>query len=136
MMSTKSGNPNGRRTLARIMLALLLALAPVLTFAGGMPATALTDRDMVTQADQQMPCHDGAGQTAEAASQAGCPHCSDSDRLSQCQCCDYAAPAGLISLDLNPATAPVDGIPSRLRITDPLPESADERLYRPPIIQS
>ena len=136
MMSTKSGNPNGRRTLARTMLALLLALAPLLTFAGGMPAAASADRDIVTQADQQMPCHGGAGQTADAASQAGCPHCSDGEQLSQCHCCDYAAPAALISLDLDPATAPADGIRSRLRITDPLPESADERLYRPPIIQS
>ena len=136
MMSTKSGKPNGRCTLARIMLALLLALAPVLTFAGGVLAAASADRDIVTQADQQMPCHGGAGQQAEAASHAGCPHCSDGDQLSQCHCCDYAAPAGLISLDLGPATPPVDGIRSRLRTTDPLPESAADRLYRPPIIQS
>lgn len=136
MTSKKSGNPNGRRTLVRIMLALLLALVPVLTFAGGIPATASADQDIVAQADQQMPCHGGAGQAADAASQAGCPNCSDGDQLSQCPCCDYAVPAGLISLDLNPATAPVDGIRSRLRITDPLPESADDRLYRPPIIQS
>jgi hypothetical protein len=136
MTSTKSGKPNGRRTLARVMLALLLTLAPLLTLAGGMPAAASADQEIVTQADQQMPCHGDAGQTADAASQAGCPHCSDGDRLSQCHCCDYAAPAALISLDLDPATAPADGIRSRLRITDPLPKSAVDRLYRPPIIQS
>lgn len=137
VMYRKSGLPDARRTTARLLLALLLALAPVLTLAGGMPVSASTDQFVAAQADQQMPCHSDAGQTAEAAPQASCPHCSSgSGQLSQCHCCDYAAPAGLISLDLSPATVPVNGILPRLHITDPLPDSPGGRLYRPPIIQS
>ena len=138
MKSRKSARPHTRQTAARLLPALLLALAPVLTFAGGMPPTASADQNIAAQAGQQMPCHGGAGQTqaAETASQAGCPHCSEGEPLSQCHCCDYAAPAGLIGLDLSPPPAPVDSIRPRLRVNDPLPDSPDDRLYRPPITQS
>jgi len=82
-----------------------------------------------------MPCHTDAGQAAEPA-QPACPHCAGEGPLSQCQCCGFAAPAGLISLDPGPAAAPADGMPAHLKITDPLPESPGDRFYRPPIFQS
>ena len=136
MTSGKSVHPYTPSKAARLLLAMLLALGPVLTFAAGMPLTISADQDPAAHAEQPMPCHGGTGQKTEAAAQSDCPHCSGGDRLSPCHCCEYAAPAGLISIDLNPPPTPVDGIRSNLHANEPLPDSPGDRLYRPPIIQS
>jgi len=134
MMSRHANQSHARRTAARLLLALLLAVAPVLTFAGGSPVS-VTDADgSASSAIASMPCHTGAGPEADSGPQAACPHCTVDGPVSQCHCCGYAAPAGLISLCIDPTTTPAAGLSKRLYSTDPLPESPGDRLYRPPII--
>jgi len=135
MMSETTARSGYRGIAARLLLAWLLALGPVLAAAGAAPGPVPAADHPVSESENPMPCHTGAGQTAEPA-QPACPHCSGDGPLSQCQCCDFAAPAGMAGLHSLPTRWPVDGTPPRSRINPPLPESPGDRLYRPPILQS
>jgi len=132
MMQKNARRPDASEMAARVLLALVLAIAPLLATSDGMPKTVSTADD-AAQTDYDMPCHPAQ---AERAQQDACPHCTGDGAASQCHCCGCAAPAGL---GFQAGTLPdsyTDDAPPRITVSDPLPESSGDRLYRPPIFHS
>ncbi len=132
MMQKSARRPNASQVAGRLLLALVLAFAPLLATSEGMPTTA-TAADDAAQTGYEMPCHPAE---AEQAQQGACAHCAGDGAASQCHCCGYAAPAGL---GFQAGTLPgryTDDAPPRMAASDPLPESSGDRLYRPPIFHS
>jgi hypothetical protein len=114
----------------RLLLALVLAIVPLLATSDGMPVSADDD---AAQTSQDMPCHPAQ---AERAQQDACPHCSGDAAASQCHCCGHGAPTGLgFQAGILPDNHPGDA-PPRMVAGVPLPESSGDRLYRPPIFHS
>lgn len=118
----------------RLLLAVLLAISPLLTMAqGGGPAPVEG-----IEAAVPVPCHPGPG-SGQAIPEAAlspadnCPHCKGDAPASQCHCCGYAAPAGLSALFDTPTAVPDSGPPRRAPAPDALPESPRDGLFRPPI---
>ena len=137
MMSAVTARSEPAGMALRLLLALLLLVAPLLTVAGGMsPAGngADTAETMAAHAHHAMPCHAVDGPTKDSVPEAVCPHCSGDGPLSQCECCTFAAPPGLVSLDAGPTQPPFNGMTTRLPRSGPLPESPGDRLFRPPIV--
>jgi len=137
MMSDMIDRPTGVRGggVLSLLLAVLLAMSPLLTMAqGGGPAPV--EGVGVTA---QMPCHQDTAQTTpdtEPSRADTCPHCTGDSPASQCHCCGCPTPVGLGTL----ATPPVAGGPAaaqRLPHGDnALPESPRDGLFRPPIFSS
>ena len=132
MMQQSARRPDASQVFGRLLLVLLLALAPLPATSGGTPGT-VPAADEAAQTSYDMPCHQAQ---TERAPQDACPDCATDGSASQCHCCGHAAPAGLgfqshIVLDGYP-----DDAPPRMAASDPLPESSGDRLYRPPIFQS
>lgn len=129
---------NHRRASARLLLSLLLVIAPLLANAAGI-SMMISGADTATPVSAQMPCHSGDTQPMKASTAAqadACPHCDGDSPASQCHCCGHAAPAGLsFQTAIHPDRHP-DGPPLRLATADPLPDSLGDRLYRPPIVHS
>ncbi len=118
----------------RLLLALLLAFAPLLSIAQSMPPLSAAGE---TSGADAMPCHTQAGAADDASTtQTPCPHCSGDAPLSQCQCCDYAVPAGLAATSVSAYSAPKGAESYDARLPEHLPASPGERLYRPPIHSS
>lgn len=139
MSSTAAHRPKRRRAAYRLLLSLLLALAPFSASAAGMPMLTV-DADASASTTQQMPCHPErtaqSVQSAENMQQDACPHCTGDGPASQCHCCGYAAPAGLgLQADALADSHPGDP-PLRMGVTDPLPDSPGYRPFRPPIFHS
>lgn len=116
----------------RLMLALLLALSPLWSFAG-MPTAAADDK----VAAGGMPCHAGAGHHGDAlksGSDSACPHCDGGGAAVQCQCAHFTVPAGappaVVTTDIATFLTAVSSEP----VTEPIPDSPRNRLYRPPIV--
>lgn len=111
------------RTCAMTLLAVLIALLPLLAYVPTMPPVDQAAGDMP-------PCHAMPQHTAHAERPAGCPDC-DGPGIG-CSCCDHAVPvsvAGALPVFATPHPAarvfrvgPVDALP-----TPPL-----TRLDRPP----
>jgi hypothetical protein len=136
--TTAADRRNRSRVSARLLLALLLVLAPLLANAAGIPMM-ISGPDAATPVSAQMPCHSGDQQPLQAAAsvqQDACPHCTGDGPASQCHCCGQATPAGLSFLPGIHPDRHADGAPLRLAVTDPLPDSPGDRLYRPPIALS
>jgi hypothetical protein len=132
MMQKNARYPDAGRMAGRLLLALVLAIVPLLATSGGMPRP-VSATDDAAKTSQDMPCHPAA---AERVQQDACPHCTGDSAASKCHCCGYVAPAGLgfqagILLDDHPGDAP-----PRMVASVPLPESSGDRLYRPPIFHS
>jgi hypothetical protein len=138
MTQTTADRGNRSRVIARLVLSVLLAFAPLLAVSGGMPMTSPAIDD-TRQINGQMPCHQTESQSVLSvapAQQDACPHCADEGPASQCHCCGYSAPAGLsFQADILSEIRP-DGRPLRTAVTDPMPDSSGDRLYRPPIFHS
>lgn len=136
--TTAADSRNGSRASTRLLCSLLLVIAPLLANAAGI-SMMISGPDAASPASAQMPCHSGDTQPmpASAAAQAdACPHCDGDGPASQCHCCGHAAPAGLsFQTAIQPDRHP-DGPPLRMAVTDPLPDSPGDRLYRPPIALS
>ena len=139
MLQTTADRQNRSRAAARLLLSLLLMIAPLLAAAGVAPVTLAAGDGGNSPASAPMPCHTLEAQTtrsAETAQQDACPHCTGDAPASQCHCCGYAAPAGLgFHTDMLSDTR-ADGLPLRLAATHPLPDSPGDCLYRPPIALS
>ena len=132
MMQKNARRPDVGHVAGRLLLALVLAIAPLLATSHGMPTT-VSAADDAAQTNYDMPCHPAQ---AEQTQQDACPHCTGDGAASQCHCCGYAAPAGLgFQAGILPDSYP-DDAPPRMTASGPLPQSADDRLYRPPIIRS
>lgn len=117
-----------------LVLTLLLAFAPLLSIAQSMPPLSTAGE---TADGDTMPCHTHAGAGGEAATAlAPCPHCNGDAPLSQCQCCGYAVPAGLIAALVIAYSSPQGSESYDVRLPEDLPMSPDERLFRPPIQSS
>jgi len=123
---------------ARLLLSLLLVIVPLLANAAG-KTMMNSGADAATPVSAQMPCHsdDTQPMQAPAATQANaCPHCTGDGPASQCHCCGHAAPAGLSFQTAVHPDRDRNGPPLRMAVTDPLPDSPGDRLYRPPIVHS
>ena len=136
--TTATDKRNSRQAAARLLLSLLLLIAPLLANAAGIPMMN-SGADATTPVSNQMPCHSGDAQPTQspAAAQAhGCPHCTGDAPATQCHCFGHATPAGLgFQAAIHPSRH-ADGAVPRGVVTDPLPDSPGDRLYRPPIIRS
>lgn len=126
-VTVRARYPHGVRV--RLMLALILMLAPVVSAAQWMPLQATADVGAETE---QMPCHTGPA-VPETEPQPACPHCSADGPLTSCKCCDQTAPAWLAFVLAS--THSVVAVTSTLVWLGPdtPPPSPAERLYRPPI---
>jgi hypothetical protein len=128
-----TGGPGGK--ILSLLLAVLLAMSPLLTMAqGGGPAPVEG-----VGATAQMPCHQDTAQTTpdtDPSRADPCPHCTGDSPASQCHSCGFPTPAGLGTL----ANPPVTGGPeSALRhplANEALPELPHDDLFRPPIFPS
>ena len=132
MMQTSARRAHASQVAGRLLLALVLILAPLLGTSEGMPKAVIAPAD-AAQTSYEMPCHPTQ---AEQAQQGACPHCTGDGAASQCHCCGYAAPAGL---GFQAGTLPdsyADDSPPRMAASDRLTESSGDRLYRPPIFRS
>ena len=111
----------------RLLLAALLAVAPLLAPANA--ASAATVADLAP-----MPCHGApAGRgTIDAAASHDCPHCVGDAPLAQCQCCSCAAPAGIPSIDVS-AHLSSNNIGYLGTLIVSLHPAPNEILFRPPI---
>lgn len=137
MMHRTANHRTRSRAVSCLLLALLLAIAPLLAVAGG-ARTSATNNDAPGTLTQ-MPCHADAAQlsqTPDLAQQEACPHCTADAPASQCHCCGYAAPAGLTGLAGASLKVTANEMPARLAATKALPKSSGDRLYRPPIFHS
>ena len=132
MMQKSARRPDASQVAGRLLLALVLAFAPLLATSEGMPETVIAADD-AAHSSYGMPCHPAqAGQ----AQQDACAHCTGDGAASQCHCCGYAAPAGLGFRAGALPDCHTDDAPPRMAASDPLPESSGDRLYRPPIFHS
>jgi len=133
MMQKNARHPDAGRMAGRLLLALVLAIVPLLATSDGMPRPVSAADDAAQTSRQDMPCHPAA---AERAQQDACPHCTGDAAASKCHCCGYAAPAGLgFQAGILPDNHPGDAPPCMVASV-PLPESSGDRLYRPPIFHS
>jgi hypothetical protein len=130
MRERENGHRRNRNPALRLVLAVLLALAPLLSTAGAPASMAAADGD---PASTQMPCHSSPPDPAPGPAADPCPHCDAETPLTHCHCCDQAAPAGLAPM--------LASTHSDQRYTDCyaairpslLPHVTVGRLYRPPI---
>ena len=117
----------------RLILALMLVLGPLLSHALPQDMHGTDDSAVATAA---MPCHGSSSdldQTAAEDIDDGCPHCCGEGLASQCHCCNFTASAGLPELASTVLFA-LNGAQAKASIVDdPLPDSPDDPLYRPPI---
>jgi hypothetical protein len=130
-MQKDTRRPHTSLVAGHLLLALILAFAPLLAGTQGMPKIAAAADHA---ASGGMPCH--PAEVEPPAQQDACPHCTADGTAAKCHCCGHAAPAGLnlqagIVVDSHPG-----GAPAHAAVSDPLPESSGERLYRPPIFHS
>lgn len=136
--TTAADRRNRSQAFARLLLSLLLVIAPLFANAAGMTMTD-SGTGTGTPVSAQMPCHSDDIQPMQASAAAGqvpCPHCSGDGPASQCHCCGYAAPAGLGSqTGIHPVRHP-KAPRLRVSVTKPLPDSPGDRLFRPPIVHS
>lgn len=122
-----------RKRCLHLLLALLLALAPLLS--GAQPLISDAEAGAGEPTTTQMPCHSHAGgdhvhmPTADAGD---CPHCSGDAPLDQCDCCEQAVPAAVAVYAPTGGDTCADTRP-RMSYTRFLPRSPGERIYRPPI---
>ncbi len=118
-----------------LLLALLLALSPLISAAAQAPAAA-DNAAGAAEHSAQMPCHNHTGSIDAAVMDADCPHCAGDAPATQCECCDQAAPAGLLTFSVNGAVISTRDRDRPAILSDALPRSPGERLYRPPIQSS
>ena len=110
----------------RIVLALLLSVAPLLGYASPAPDPAAVATD-----GAQMPCH--ASEIVEVGP-ADCPHCNDEAAAGPCQCCGWMAPAALPVI-AHDASAPGAGLDRWLSSgMERWPDSPKTNPFRPPIL--
>lgn len=81
-----------------------------------------------------MPCHDM--HTDDMQATADCPHCSGDAPMSQCECCENVAPAGVVLPLVGNVHTPTDSDHYVVHGADALPPADPGRLYRPPIRSS
>ena len=117
-----------------LLLALLLALSPLMSAAQA-PATADNTAD-AAMSSAQMPCHSESGLSDVSTMHADCPHCAGDAPATQCQCCDQAAPAGLLTPVIDAQVTSTGDGDRPAMFSDALPSSPGERLFRPPIQSS
>lgn len=118
-----------RGWITRALLALLLVTAPLLAplaeNGSGTPPS-------VNPGHEQMPCHAG-GPAAGGQHEAACPDCGDDMTMSQCECCDQAAPAGIATHQAGTAAPHNDRDAHPRPHPGPSPSNPFEAPYRPPI---
>ena len=95
--------------------------------------TAAEPRGTALEAHSQMPCHADTGTTTPATPQADCPHCNGDAPLNYCQCCDQAAPTGVLQRPTDTERLLRRGDRYHATLPETLPRSPDDLLYRPPI---
>ena len=119
-----------------LLLALLLALSPLMSAAQAPAAADNTAGAAVSST--QMPCHSDSisGSSDIPTMHADCPHCAGDAPANQCQCCDQAAPAGLLTPTIDGQATSTGDADRAAMLSDALPRSPGERLYRPPIQSS
>lgn len=135
MRNDRAGQAHRRpgHTTLRLLLALLLAIAPPLSAAQPLqmdaPAADAAERGHPSHA--AMPCHGHTddGRRADDA----CPHCDGAAPATACQCGGHIAPAGLATPALTAADVPAGQEPAFPMASDALPASPGGRLFRPPI---
>lgn len=126
-----------RRTFAatplRLLLTLLLALAPLLSLGQTPPGLPTTGDD----GSARMPCHTIAHTEPAAPSSADrhdCPDCCGAASAAQCHCCGHTAPAGLTGpSEIDPGPILSGPESQSLRVAE-LPDSPPDGPYRPPIL--
>ena len=132
-MTTKGGNRlySPPRLALRLLCALLLTLAPLLSLAT--PPAPPSTTDTADLAAAQMPCHTGATAAQQAEPEPACPHCDPSSTSLQCECCDAAAPAGAALLSVSTYFSADHEGRYREALSSRPPCHLGETLFRPPI---
>ncbi len=131
---TKCANGKAIRRLS-VLLALLLFFGPLLSIAAPL-AAAFQPEENAAQTSQ-LPCHSPAAAQHEPVGairvDADCGHCSGDAPASQCHCWGNTLPTGPASKPLCRPSVIATAEVVVLVVTDALPESLPENLFRPPI---
>lgn len=141
---TGGRRPTGRgahRTL-RLLLAFVLAVFPLLSLAQTTPDAAHAGEAGLPMS--AMPCHGATiGQPVDAAADRaaagqdqppGCPHCAGDAAASACLCAGLAGPVGPATTAYTPMRHDAGQTAPLAMVSDALPDSPGERLFRPPIV--
>ena len=130
--STRSRAFRRSKRVARLALALLLALNPLLAV---IPGTVAAETGPGGRGAGAIPCHTVAADVPDVAlpeRQAQCPHCSGHAPPSSCHCCGQTAPAGLLTAPLAPRRGCGALWQGPVILVDALLMPHREAVYRPP----